>query len=145
MPALSAVRVSDVMEPACIISKETPIAAALQLMREKNTDLFSVVDEKGRLIGALSEANLIQLVKHEPPAGRIDPVWFDEVGHEAGTQPVEAIMMTNITTITPDDHAGTAVKVMNAAGYRLLHVVDADQTLLGIVRMRAIVERLVEG
>lgn len=41
------------------IGPDTPIAEALQLMREKNVSRFPVLDKKGKLIGIVSEKELL--------------------------------------------------------------------------------------
>lgn len=142
MVKITEILVIGLIKPARIIPRETRICDALHLMKSENTDLLSVVDERHVLIGAVTESSFIKLVKHEPASLIGDPVWFDSIDPEAGKQPVGSIMTTNITTIKQDDNIGTALKVMNAAGYRLLHVVDSEGKLLGITRISDIFEKL---
>jgi CBS domain-containing membrane protein len=136
------ISVSELVKPAKTISGDMEIQKALHLMKTENIDFLSVVDDKQNLIGAVSEANLIKLVKQESPSLIGDPVWFDSVEQETGKKAVATIMTTGITTIAPHDNIATALRVMNATGYKLLHVVDVTGKLLGIIRMRDIAEKL---
>jgi CBS domain-containing protein len=142
MPKTTELLVMDVMKQATIVPRDIPISRALDMMRRGGDDFLTVVDENHKLTGALSENNLIRLLRHQPPLARGDAVWYDSLGPEAGAQPVESIMTTNIVTIRANETLATALKVMNSASYRLLHVVDRENLLLGVVRMRDIVARL---
>jgi predicted transcriptional regulator len=141
MPKTTDVLVMDLMRPAKTISKDTEIMEAIQIMRTE-AEMLSVVDVKLKLIGAVSEYNLIKIVKHEPSSPMGDPVWFDEIDPETGRQPVDTIMTRDITTIKPNETVKTALKVMNSVNYRILHVVDSDGKLLGIIRMNDIFDKL---
>ena len=133
--------VMDLMSPAKTITKDTEINDAIRLMKSGKYYIISVVDDNQRLIGAVSETSLIKLVKHEPTTPIGDAVWFDYIEPDAGRQTVESIMTTNITTIRPNEDIATALKVMNSASYRLLHVVDSEGKLLGIIGIKEIFER----
>lgn len=142
MAEITEILVAGLMKPARTIPKETSIRDALRIMKSENTGLLSIVDEKNILIGAVTVYNFMKLVKHEPASPVGDPVWFDSIDPDAGGQPVEGIMTTNITTVKRDDNIGVVLRVMNATGYKLLHVVDSDGRLLGVVRMGDIFENL---
>ncbi|MFH1237037.1 MAG: CBS domain-containing protein [Candidatus Aenigmatarchaeota archaeon] len=133
--------VIDLMKPAKTVMKDMDIHKALHMMRTENIDLLSVVDDKHTLIGAVSEANMLKLVKQDPPSLG-DPVWYDSLEHDAGNKPIETIMTRGITTIGTNDTAATALKVMSATGYKLLHVVGPAGRLLGIIRMKDIIDKL---
>jgi|YelNatPaOPRAMG01_1025707.scaffolds.fasta_scaffold40797_2 CBS-domain-containing membrane protein len=139
---ISEILVSELMKPAKTITKDTEIVKALHILKTENLDFLSIVDEKQNLIGALSENNFIKLVKQELPSPFGEPVWLDVVTQESGKKTVETIMTTGITTISPNDNVAVALKIMNASGYKLLHVVDSSGKLLGIIRIRDIFEKL---
>ena len=134
--------VIDLMKPAKTAMKDMEIHRALHMMRTENVELLSVVDDKHILIGAVSEANMLKLVKQESPSPMGDPVWYDSIEHDAGKKSIETIMTSGITTIGTNDTAATALKVMSATGYKLLHVVDQSGKLLGIIRMKDIIDKL---
>lgn len=134
--------VADLMKSARTINRDMKISDALGLMKSEKIDFLSVVDEKHMLIGAVSENNFIRLVKHDSPSIMGGPIWFDSIEPDAGKQPVKTIMTTGVTTISPNENIATALKVMNASSYKLLHVVDSGGKLLGIVRMKDIFENL---
>jgi len=142
MPKTSSVHVIDIMKKGKTISKDTSISEALKLLKHGGADFLSVIDDDHKLIGAITETNFIRLVKHEPSSPLGDPVWFDSVDKKDGEQTVEKIMTTNITTITPNDTIETALKVMNSAAYKFLHVIDSERRLVGIIRIVDIFENL---
>jgi len=142
MAKTTEISVSELIKPAKTITKDVEISKVIHMMRTEGMDFLSVVDESQKIIGAVSESNLIKLVKHDSPSLIGDPVWFDSVEKEIGKKPVETIMTIGITTIQPHEKLSTALRIMDSSGYRLLHVVDKDGKLLGIVRMRDIAEKL---
>ena len=142
---ISEIKVSELVRPARTIGKDTVVSEALKMIGKECSDMLSVVDEDGKLIGAVSEANFMKLAKHEPSSLIGDPIWFDSVSPDAGKQLIGSIMTANVTTISPDESIDTALKVMNANNYRLLHVVGQDGKLLGTVRIKDMFGRLLEG
>jgi CBS-domain-containing membrane protein len=142
MARLAEIIVRDLMRLACTVGNDTEISEAIRIMKAQNTDFLSVVDEKFRLIGAVGEHNLLRLVKHGSSTPMGDVVWFDSVEPEEGKRPIQTIMTTDISTISLDDNIKTVLHVMDSVGYRILHVVDSDRKLLGIVRMRDVFEKI---
>ncbi|MBN2330287.1 MAG: CBS domain-containing protein [Candidatus Aenigmarchaeota archaeon] len=134
--------VKDLMKPARTISSDMPISEALPLLKKTELGFLSVIDENGKLIGAVCESSFMRLVKHTPNSPLEEPVWYDSLEPDEGKKPVEAIMTTNITTARPDDDVRTALKVMSSAGYRFIHVVDSDGRLLGVMRLCDVFEKL---
>lgn len=133
--------VRDFMRPAVTIKRDTEIAAALNMMREKGVEFLSVVDEHHKLVGCLNDACLMRLVKQTPSA-MSDPVWYDCFDSETAKMPVEKIMTTSISTVEPEQSIDSAFKIMDSVGYKLLHVVGSDGKLLGVVTLREIFHRM---
>ncbi len=137
-------QVIDFMKPATTISTDVEIYKALELLKKTDSGFLSVVDDSHMLIGAVSENNFIRLVRHTPNSPLEDYVWYDEISPEDVKKPVGDIMTANITTVRPNDDIKTTLKVMNSGGYRMIHVVDSDGKLLGVVRLTDIFEKMLE-
>jgi predicted transcriptional regulator len=142
MPKISDIAVHSLIRPSRLIPKGMEISEALRLFREEKADFLSVVDGDDRLIGAVSENSFMKLVRHDSPSPMGDAVWSDHIEPHAGKQPVEAIMTRDITTIGPHEDLAAALKVMSSSYYKLLHVVDHEGKLMGVIRMHDIFERL---
>jgi predicted transcriptional regulator len=133
--------VSEFIRPATVIKKETEIGEALNTMREKGVEFLSVVDEHHKLIGCVNDVCFMRLIK-QAASVMGDPVWYDSIDPETAKQSVEKIMTTNISTVRKDDNLDTAFKVMDSVGYKLLHVIDGEGKLLGIVTIREMFHKL---
>jgi len=141
MVNIKEVRVIDMMKPARTVGRDMPIAEALKLMKAEKLDFLSITDDNNRLIGAISENNFIRIVRHDSFSPMGDPLWFSSVEPEAGARPISTIMTNDITTIKPNEDISTALRVMSSVGYKLLHVVDSDGKLMGIVRIKDMFEK----
>ncbi|MBN1896498.1 MAG: CBS domain-containing protein [Candidatus Aenigmarchaeota archaeon] len=130
--------VMDFMKPAKTITRDTEISAALRMLSESGAGVLSVVDDEHFLIGAITENNFIRLVRHTPSSPLEEPTWYDSIESEDGKKPVEKIMTTNITTLSPNDDIKTALKIMNSVGYRFAHVVSDERKLLGMIWLKDI-------
>ena len=134
--------VIDLMSPAKVVQRDMQLGKALDVLKAGKADILSVVDERQVLIGAVSETSFVRLIKHTPSSPLGDPVWYDSLEPGTSLKPVESIMTTNITTVRPNDSIDTALKVMNSAGYYLVHVVDSEGRLLGVLGIKDIFEKL---
>ncbi len=108
-------------DPICV-GPETPVAEVWQTMLERRFRHMPVVDEDGRLIGMVSQRDLI--VAAPSPAG--------PVGAEA-EQPVSKLMRTEIDTVGVVCCAGQAARHMLRSKRSCLPVVDAEHRILGIL------------
>jgi len=95
-----------------------------------------VVDDDGRVLGVVSEADL--LLKEEFPAPDQDIPLFStrrrrlERGKAAGTT-ARDLMSVALVSISPDATVAEAARRMHAAGVKRLPVVDEQGGLVGIV------------
>jgi predicted transcriptional regulator len=133
--------VREFVRPAVTIKQDTEIGAALHVMREKGVEFLSVVDEHHKLIGCVNDVSFMHLVKQTPSA-MSDPVWYDCIDPCTAKLPVEKIMTTNISTVSPDQSIDSAFKIMDSVGYKLLHVVEGDGKLVGVVTIREIFHKI---
>ncbi|MBM3565976.1 MAG: CBS domain-containing protein [Alphaproteobacteria bacterium] len=100
--------------------KDTVLDCAA-IMAEINVAAMIVVDGEGRLIGILTERDLVQrvLAKERDPAKTT----------------VAAVMTKNPDTLSPDDAAMDALELMQARNYRHLPVVE-DGRCVAMVSIR---------
>ncbi|MFH1003708.1 MAG: CBS domain-containing protein [Chloroflexota bacterium] len=123
-------KISDYLEvnssPLITIGPEETVLAAIRKLVEHGIGAMPVCDGKGRLLGIISERDLLQEVSLR--SGDIDKT------------KVQGVMTRDVAIATPDDGLNYAASVMRQLRIRHLPVV-AGQKLKGIVSMRDIVDR----
>lgn len=144
MVRIKDLKVSDAMDAATTIPRKAPIKEALSMLKS-SPGIMAVVDERGRIMGTVSERSFIKLVKHQTSFPMSDAIWFDTLDEGRLNHPVDSIMNTRITTVKPSDDALTALKLMNTTRARFLHVADRDGKVLGIIRIGTIIRKLRVG
>jgi len=131
------------MREAKTVSESLSIENALHMIEKDGTEILSVVDEAGLLIGAVSRSSFIKLLRKEV-SSLSEPVWYTDIEKGQKGEMINKIMTTNITTVKPDENLDSAIKIMSANGYVLLHVVDDQGKLLGVVKLTDIFEKILE-
>jgi CBS domain-containing protein len=63
------------LREAILVRPDTPVRAAIEMMRQKRLGCTIVVDENGKAVGAFTERNVIQLLLQRP--GDFDTVLVD--------------------------------------------------------------------
>jgi CBS domain-containing protein len=131
------VTVGDVMTREVVrVRAETPYRAIVDLLVERRISAVPVVDEANRVVGVVSEADLLHRVEfigdeHERR------VFERPSRHEARTKSHAAsahdLMTSPAVTVPPDLPVVGAAKLMATSGVQRLPVVDARGTLVGIV------------
>ena len=95
------------------VKEETPILECAKAMTEIHVAAMIAVDDAGRLIGIVTERDMVQRVL----AKGLDPV----------KTTVGAIMTRNPDTLAPDDAALDALELMTSRNYRHLPVVESGR------------------
>src|SRR5437588_8693493 len=95
------------------VSPDTPLCQAMARMLEGNIGAVLVVDAAGRLLGILSERDLLKKVAgvHQPYA----------------ELPVSRFMTARPEAVAPTDPLSFALHRMDAGGYRHIPVVEAGR------------------
>jgi len=121
-------RVEDLMTaPPITIKRDEPIEKAAQLMYENRIGSVLVVDEEGKLVGIVTERDMIYAI----------------VGGKVGKKlPVWEIMTENPITTTPDELLVNAIEKMRDAKIRHLPVVDREGRPVGMLSMRDVLDYL---
>ena len=93
--------------PVVTIHPELPIMEALNLMKKEHIRRFPVVDKRGRLVGIVSEQDLLQAA---PSSATSLSVW--EVNYLIGKIIVKRVMTKDVITITEDTPLEEAARIM---------------------------------
>jgi CBS domain-containing protein len=99
------------------VTETTSTERAAELLVHNRFTALPVVDDIGRLVGIVSEADLI----YDPLSGR----------RAASGRTVDAVMTTEVATVPPDTSVPDVVRMLSG-GLRLLPVVEAGR-LVGLI------------
>jgi CBS domain-containing protein len=122
----------DVMtHPVVTVLTSTTLAEAAQLLSTHGFTALPVVDDDGRLVGIVTEADLIK--DRVPPDPRRQ-YWRTRHSPSASAA-VERVMTTPVESLTPGADTADAVQIMLRQHIRCLPIVDGQQ-LVGIVTRR---------
>lgn len=116
------------------VTPETSFKEAVRILRRKRVSGLPVVDGTGRLVGIITEADLLNKVERreaesyvlESKQHRTDRV-------HAAAMDVGAAMTSEVVSIHPDYPIALAAREMHTRGFKRLPVVDEHGRLVGIV------------
>jgi acetoin utilization protein AcuB len=114
--------------PAVTITPDIPLQAALDLMHKHRFRRLPVVDEKGRLVGIVSERDLLYA---SPPLATL--LSSLELNHLLTELRVDEIMTRNVLTAAPDTFVEDAARLMVENKVGGLPVVDEDKQVIGVI------------
>ncbi|HTL48206.1 MAG TPA: CBS domain-containing protein [Verrucomicrobiae bacterium] len=104
------------------------LSAVVEKLREYHIRHIPVVDNRFKLVGLVSEDNLL---RHITPKRTEEGYYFEET--ELDSLILEHVMTPNPVTVRPEDPLYKAVSIMAREKYGALPVVDSDNTLVGIL------------
>ncbi len=126
-----------------MVNPQTPLKQAIQILAEKQISGLPVVDDMGKLVGIISETDLMwQETGITPPAYIMfldsviylqNPATYERDLHKALGQTVGEVMSNNPITISPDQSLKAAAKIIQDHKVRRLPVVDDFGTVIGIL------------
>src|SRR5947209_13221164 len=113
--------------PPTTVSPDTPLRDAIGRMLQENTGAVLVVDTAGRLVGILSERDLLRKVAgvHEPYA----------------ELPVSQFMTARPECVAPTDLLNFALHKMDAGGYRHVPVAENGKPV-SVVSVRDMIRHI---
>jgi CBS domain-containing protein len=129
-----------VTRDAVHVRETTPLDAAVRVLAEQHVSALPVVDVAGRVVGILSEADVLRLhIAADPRAHLRTPV----------DGPATPWPATVAEVMTPDPvvaHEGTdaadVARLLADTGWKSLPVVDDDHALTGMVSRSDLIRRL---
>jgi CBS domain-containing protein len=127
--------VSDVMTRRVITaSPETTFLEAVRLLEENRISGLPVIDREGKLVGIVSEADLLNKAeKREPDAYVLESRRHRLDRSRASALDVASAMSRDVVSVRPDSPIALAAREMRARGFKRLPVIDSEGRLVGIV------------
>lgn len=133
--------VRDVMSsPAITVSERASVKEGLKLLDRHRVTALPVVGGDGRLVGVVSEADLLHDTVRHDDRTRLIP------HEETGTVPrsVADVMTTMTLTVGPDSDLSDAVELMTTTAVKSLPVVEGAR-VVGVVSRSDVVHLLARG
>lgn len=134
------------------IQSTATIGEAVQLLKKHTISGLPVVDQAGRLVGAITGGDVLrafqqraQKVYHTligPTHVVIDHGVFDRDRHQLFSLPVEKMMSRGAVTVDPDTPVGDITDIMLRQNVRRVFVTE-NRTLVGLITRNDIVRWLV--
>jgi CBS domain-containing protein len=130
--------VKDVMTTSVIwVKKDSSFRDMAAALREHRVSAFPVLDEDGKVIGVVSEADLLikEALGSEPQGmpGMITGILRHKEHEKARGTTASDVMTRPAVVVTPDDTVERAARLMYTRKVKRLPVVDANGHLAGIV------------
>ena len=145
--------VADVMTSEVLtVKRETPLKEAIQILADRKISALPVVEESGKLVGILSEGDLMWQesgVEAPPYIMLLDsiiylqnPAQHDKEIHKALGQTVGEVMSDRPLTIKPEQLVREAARLMHDKKIRRLPVIDEQERVIGIITQGDIVRMM---
>ncbi|MEH2199269.1 CBS domain-containing protein [Nostoc sp.] len=136
--------VADVMSrDPIVVYAETPLKEAIQILAERHISGLPVVDDVGKLVGIISETDLMwQETGVTPPAYIMfldsviylkNPATYERDLHKALGQIVGEVMSKNPIAISSDKTLKQAATIMHDRSVHRLPVLDDTDRVIGIL------------
>jgi len=113
--------------PLCVVTPEEPAAEAARLIASRRIGAVPVQDRSGRVIGLVSEHDIVRVVASRAQGLR--------------GLAVEEVMTPEPVAIHPDTPTEAAIELMRQRDLRHLPVCCADGRLLGLVGLSELTHR----
>jgi CBS domain-containing protein len=145
--------VADVMSrDPIVVRSETPLNEAIKILAERRISGLPVVDDAGKLVGIISETDLMwQETGVTPPAYIMfldsviylqNPATYERDLHKALGQTVGEVMSRDPITISPEKTLTQAARVMHDKNVHRLPVLDDEGQVIGILTRGDIVRAM---
>ena len=129
----------NMSSPPVTVTPDVPFQEALKIMRDNNFRRLPVVDKHGKLVGIVSERDL--LYASPSPASTLS-VW--EMNYLLSKITVEKVMTDTVITTTADTPLEHAAYILAQEKFGGLPVVDDEDHPIGIITETDIFKALVE-
>ena len=119
--------VKDIIQPAKSISNQVSVKAALDEMQARAVNSSPVIDQRGELLGTVSQNKMNREV--------------GGFGHDPKTEPLEAHMERNNPYCFEDQTVAAAEQIMLEAKVGEVFVVTREKFLVGTINIEAIAQK----
>lgn len=127
--------IRDLMSsPAVTVSRASSVEHAAGIMRSRGFTALPVIDDDGRLVGIVSEADVLDR-RVAPDARRQRLAGPEPASRRRLGSSVADVMTTPVESLSPGSDAADAVDVMLDEGIRCLPVVDG-RVVVGVITRR---------
>jgi len=135
-------KISNIMDKNVIcIQQGATFKEAAQLVDKYRVSDLMVIEKKQRLLGVLSEGDLIRHIIPDAnkvinfSEGDIEQVYdaFNQLGHRIANQSIDRLILTDILTLEPNDEILKAATLMVENQIRRLPVIDKSNTVIATV------------
>jgi CBS-domain-containing membrane protein len=132
MTAMNAT-VKDVMTAEVVaVRRDTTFKELAAALRQHRVSAFPVVDDHQKVIGVVSEADMLAKEAMAEPGVVAELLHHSDVRKAEGVT-VGSLMTHQVVTVSPDDSIEQAARMMHFLKVRQLPVVNAGGELVGIV------------
>ncbi|MEQ8536427.1 MAG: CBS domain-containing protein [Coleofasciculus sp. D1-CHI-01] len=135
------------------VTPQTPIREAMKILAERRISGLLVVNDAGKLVGIISETDLLwQQTGVEPPVYIVfldsviyleNPARYEEELHKALGQTVGEVMTHAPVVVKPDQPLRKAAKLMQDKSLRRLAVTDNQGKVIGVLTAGDIVRAMI--
>jgi len=137
--ALLKMRVKEVMNPRPrTIHPDTTIKGTMQRLRQQIEDCLPVVDEDGKLVGVVTESDILYALRVPPRQGTVGSAMVREAMKQVASNAGE-LMTKHPVSVTPNMSIQETLSVMVEHKHRHLPVVEKDNKLVGLISLREII------
>ncbi len=147
--------VADVMTRDPItVHPDAPLKDAIQILADKRISGLPVVDQSGKLVGVISETDLMWRESGMTPPAYImlldsviyleNPTRYDRDLHKALGQSVGEVMSRDPVTISPDKSLRDAARILHERSVHRLPVIDDQHHIVGILTRGDVVRAMAD-
>jgi CBS domain-containing protein len=132
---MKATTVRDVMTPSVVaVREDADFKEMVHVMRNHRISAFPVIDAGNRVIGVVSEADLLlKEAAPEVPQGTVRLAWRQKERSKAAGVTAAEVMTAPAVTIGADAPVAEAARLMKSRKVKRLPVVDDNRRLRGII------------
>ena len=145
-------QVSDIMEPApATVRPDEPVEEVIRLIHARGVIRVWVTDRDGRLLGMISDRNLLAAFHEEHPGiwellcrvmpSRDKKACFRDFGAKLRRKTAGEIMKTDIVSAKEGAPVEEAIEIMTKKEFRRLPVVGEDGKLKGVVSRETLLRK----
>ena len=123
------------------VRDDSTLDAAVRILADRRVSALPVVDDRGRVVGILSEADVLRLHVADDPRAHLRPPDADE-GVAPWPSLVSEVMTPDPVTTLEGTDASEVGRLMADTGWKSLPVVDEHGVLVGMVSRSDIIRML---